>query len=350
MLKALNPRQFKEFIGKLRDHYKVIAPFKVKQGQNQKERVLYKEVESPEEIKSIYLVEQPDASPKEFYMPRDDRLGDETAGPDFEPEDWSDKKRLFLGVRSCDIEGIKLYDDVFLEEDYIDPFYESRRENSLLVGYSCMEPSKQSFCHEVEVDPVDNAEVPVYILKEEDTYYLRINAESEELEEEFLKAASDLPDAEKDWSSLTSRRREELPSGGEFSLDQDLPYPEEEAFDAVNWEKPTASCLGCGVCTFYCPTCFCFKFFWEGLEKNRAWDSCMFSLFTLHASGHNPREDQDQRWRQRLLHKFSYHPQHFDGNPGCVGCGRCVVNCPVNLDIRRVLHEVESTLAEKGGN
>lgn len=345
MLKALNPRQLKDLIADLLEDYSVIAPFRVRQGGENK--VLYREVQSPEEIEAIYLREQPDASPKEYYMPRDDRLGRETKGPDYTPQDWEDKPRLFLGVRSCDIEGIKLFDDVFLAEDYLDPFYQSRRENSLIVGYSCQSPAANSFCQELNIDPVENEDVPAYMMESGGSYYLNIDEDA--VDEEFLQSVDELPAAEISWQELVSARREEFDSDSEFRLDYELPYPEDEIFEAVDWEKPTASCLGCGVCTFYCPTCFCFKFFWEGVEKNRAWDSCMFSLFTAHASGHNPREEQDQRWRQRLMHKFSYHPHHYDGSPGCVGCGRCVQKCPVNLDIRSVLDEVETTLAEKGG-
>ncbi|MCD6302085.1 MAG: 4Fe-4S dicluster domain-containing protein, partial [Anaerolineae bacterium] len=77
----------------------------------------------------------------------------------------------------------------------------------------------------------------------------------------------------------------------------------------------------------------------NGGERVRTWDSCMYAGFTVHASGHNPRPDQAARWRQRVMHKFSYLPLNVDAY-GCVGCGRCVVNCPVNLDIRRVLARV----------
>jgi len=71
-------------------------------------------------------------------------------------------------------------------------------------------------------------------------------------------------------------------------------------------------------------------------RRVRLWDSCMFPLFTLHTSGHNPRTSGRERMRQRIMHKFNY----FNANNGqiaCVGCGRCIRECPVNMDIREIL-------------
>jgi predicted aldo/keto reductase-like oxidoreductase len=40
-----------------------------------------------------------------------------------------------------------------------------------------------------------------------------------------------------------------------------------------------------------------------------------------------------------VAHKFYFFPQNFQ-KVACVGCGRCVAHCPVNLDLREVLQEV----------
>jgi ferredoxin len=62
----------------------------------------------------------------------------------------------------------------------------------------------------------------------------------------------------------------------------------------------------------------------------------MFALFTLHASGQNPRPTKRERLRQRFMHKLKYFPELYGGKVGCVGCGRCVLYCPVNIDIREI--------------
>ena len=66
------------------------------------------------------------------------------------------------------------------------------------------------------------------------------------------------------------------------------------------------------------------------------WDSCMFPIFTVHTTGHNPRETKTQRVRQRFMHKLKYFVDKYQTGIMCVGCGRCVRQCPVNIDIRRV--------------
>ena len=114
-------------------------------------------------------------------------------------------------------------------------------------------------------------------------------------------------------------------------------------FDASVWHDIHRKCLGCGVCTYFCPTCHCFDITdeAEGLQgrRIRTWDSCMYPLFTMHASGHNPRPTRKERMRQRIMHKFVYSMEQY-GKRFCVGCGRCVINCPVNLDLRFVIKEI----------
>lgn len=116
-------------------------------------------------------------------------------------------------------------------------------------------------------------------------------------------------------------------------------------FDDPIWDKIHLKCLGCGVCTYLCPTCHCFDIVDEEMKgkgvRIRIWDSCMFPLFTLHTSGHNPRKSPKERMRNRIMHKFKYFVDNF-GDVACVGCGRCIQNCPVNFDIREVIREITS--------
>jgi ferredoxin len=63
------------------------------------------------------------------------------------------------------------------------------------------------------------------------------------------------------------------------------------------------------------------------------------------AGGHNPRPTKTERLRNRFYCKFCYYPQMTEradslGPVACVGCGRCIDKCPVNVDLVEVLHDV----------
>ncbi|MDO8466505.1 MAG: 4Fe-4S dicluster domain-containing protein, partial [Gallionella sp.] len=112
------------------------------------------------------------------------------------------------------------------------------------------------------------------------------------------------------------------------------------------WEEMARACIGCGICTFLCPTCHCFDINDEVQSKAplkgqrvRTWDNCQFPDFTMHSSGHNPRENTGARLRQRVNHKFQYFHENF-GMHQCTGCGRCVSGCPVGIDIVAVVNKV----------
>jgi sulfhydrogenase subunit beta (sulfur reductase) len=114
-------------------------------------------------------------------------------------------------------------------------------------------------------------------------------------------------------------------------------------FDDPFWDMVSERCLGCAICTYLCPTCHCFDITDEVIsqsgERVRTWDSCAFPSFTLEASGVNPRPSNKERYRQRIMHKFDYFVANH-GMAACVGCGRCIKECPVNLDIRVVLNNI----------
>jgi Fe-S oxidoreductase len=69
----------------------------------------------------------------------------------------------------------------------------------------------------------------------------------------------------------------------------------------------------------------------------------MFPIFTLEASGHNPRVSNRERMRQRIMHKFNYFVKNF-GQTACVGCGRCLIHCPVNMDIREIIEMIKEAV------
>jgi len=134
-----------------------------------------------------------------------------------------------------------------------------------------------------------------------------------------------------------------------------LPSPEawRAQFDSPYWAELAQRCLGCRVCTYDCPVCYCFdvrdRTRPDGIiERLRCWDSCQGAQCFAIAGGHNPRPTQAARQRQRYMHKFLYYPER-EGAPLCVGCGRCVIDCPANVDIREVIAAVAAMTAGAQG-
>ena len=113
-----------------------------------------------------------------------------------------------------------------------------------------------------------------------------------------------------------------------------------ELFSRPEWKQLSEACLGCGTCTFVCPTCQCYDIqeFTGGktIRRFRCWDSCMYSDFTKMSAG-QPRPTQLERFRQRFMHKLVYFPDNNDGCFGCVGCGRCLAKCPIHMNIVKVV-------------
>lgn len=339
MLKKINSSQFEKLFNKLKKDYNIAAPILHQKGK--KELIEYSVID---DFNKIVWDKQPDTSPKNIIFPQNTLLGN-----DYEEnkEYDNDKITIVLGVRSCDLAAIKTFDQVFIEDEmYTDQNYQDRRDNTILVGLSCEQREETSFCDVLGIDAIESDYAPIYLFKDNEIFWIKIN------DQKYESIFSDLPDGnQQDFEKLLNFRRKNF-NQSSFDLDIPVPLPEKEIFKSEIWEEMSEKCLSCGVCTYYCPTCYCFNFFWEGegedSTKYKNWDSCMFSSYTVHASGHNPRDSKDKRYRNRIMHKFSYHPLNYEGL-GCVGCGRCIDRCPVNLDIREALKLTEQFLDEKGG-
>ena len=242
---------------------------------------------------------------------------------------------VILGVKACDARSFDILDRVFLSDPY-DPFYAARREHATVVTLACGKPDENCFCTNFGIDPADpKGDATMWIV--DDTLYLRANTEKGEVLVKDLEDADDA--AVKAQQAKTRAVAEKLPLAHlnlkGFDGDHLM-----EKFNDPHWAELSRACLGCGTCTFVCPTCQCYDIrdfdTGHGVQRYRCWDSCMYSDFTLMAHGTN-RPTQVERFRQRFMHKLIYFPSNNEGMYSCVGCGRCLAKCPQNLNIVKVI-------------
>jgi sulfhydrogenase subunit beta (sulfur reductase) len=257
-----------------------------------------------------------------------------------------DQKAVIFGVRPCDAKAISYLDKAFGDSHgkYDDPYYKARRGNVVLISMACNHPCSTCFCTTLGSHPADisGSDIMAYDLGKE----LLLEATTPR-GDEFLKANSSLLGKVED--SHKSERDNHIQAARQkmktFDIDNVKAAIDSSFTDSI-WQEIVDGCLGCGSCTYLCPTCYCFdvtdekKSSGEGV-RIRTWDSCQYALFTYHTSGHNPRNNKMKRMRQRIMHKFSYTVDNLE-DIYCVGCGRCIQGCPVNLDIREKLQKLQS--------
>ena len=277
--------------------------------------------------------------PKRYFFPRSEVICTYEADSMTETP-LAEEKVVIFGIRPCDARALLYLDKVFLGEPFIDPYYGRRRDNSVVISLACGEPLPTCFCTSVGASPAGSEGADMLAFDVGDSLLFETVTERGEA---FMEAHSGLfaePTAEevtaRDEQASAAEKR--VPAVDVSGITEKL----QEIFDSPIWEEITQRCIGCGVCTCLCPTCHCFGLYDErdGLKgrRIRAQDACMFPAFTAEASGHNPRASRAQRMRQRVMHKFRYTVETF-GDIFCVGCGRCISNCPVNTDIRETVAE-----------
>ena len=281
-------------------------------------------------------------SPKDFFFPQtEDLMRFKVEGKTVEITDIREEKEDFVvfGVRACDVKSFEILDRVFLTEPY-DSFYAMRREKGVIVSLACNKPSETCFCSAFGIDAAEPMG-DVSSWKTETEIFFKANTEKGEV---LLKCIEDLTaecneEAVSEQKAKIGKIMQKLPLK-DLSTENFGGGKTQALFDRPEWETLSESCLGCGTCTFVCPTCQCYdiKDFstGHGVIRYRCWDSCMYSEFTKMAHGNN-RLTQKERFRQRFMHKLVYYPENNDGLFSCVGCGRCLTRCPISMNIVKVM-------------
>ena len=290
-------------------------------------------------------------SAKDFFFPKTEHMvsyelnGKEVkvVDPRKEVEDF-----VIFGVRACDARGFEVIDGVYLNMQPVDSYYKNRRDHGTVIVLACNSPSKTCFCPTFGIDAsqsTPSGDVSCWLA--DGKYYFQANTDKgKKFVENAKSVLTDSADAAVEAVKKDIKAKVEAQPFAKMDLSKFQGKDMLKIFNSKIWDKVAEPCVGCGTCTYVCPTCMCFDVrdfdTGNGVRQIRCWDSCMHNDFTQMAA-ENPRHTQKERSRQRFMHKLMYYPMAHEDMFACTGCGRCVENCPVNMNIVKVIKAVNES-------
>ncbi|MGD0278289.1 MAG: 4Fe-4S dicluster domain-containing protein [Smithella sp.] len=341
MLKKISINKISELTAVLMEKGTLLAPVKEAAGFN------FREISDARQVDLHF--HNTIISPKSAFFPQiEDFVNYQTGKSILEavPAPLNLKPVFLFGVRPCDVKSFEIMDIHFCGTGAIDPYWQKRREATTIFGFAFdlnETANPVEFYHTLGIGAADPEGSDIFMVtKDNDLLFKSITTKGKKLLAELITLTEALAGDRKYFDDYIARGHdyktrfasvEAEAIAGEF----------ESIFDNTEfWKNVSNACLSCGVCTFVCPTCYCFDICDETLfgsgTRRRIWDACMFTDFTLEASGHNPRTNVYQRLRQKVCHKYSFSIRKY-GVISCVGCGRCTRYCPVSIDIFSIVEQ-----------
>jgi len=341
LLKKISIKKINDLAAALMEKGTLLAPVKEAAGHN------FAEIKDPQQLDLNYY--NTIVSPKTVFLPqKEDFVRYETAKPvaEAQPVALNIKATFLFGVRPCDAKSFQIMDIHFHASGIIDPYWQKRRDATVIFGcaFDLDIPAQDAdFYQTLGIGAADPEGSDVFMVKKgEDLLMKAITPQGEEILARLAMLGEGKPADKKYFEEYIKKGSQHQTRN--MCLDpQVIAKKLEDIFHSGEfWQAQSAACLSCGICTFVCPTCYCFDIcddtlFSRGVRR-RVWDACMFTDFTLEASGHNPRTHVYQRLRQKVCHKYSFHVRKY-GVISCVGCGRCTRYCPVNIDIYSIIQD-----------
>jgi len=293
---------------------------------------------------------------KKYLFPPRAKLweGEKTENGGFTVNEAEDTQNpfAFIGVRSCDLHAMQVQDRVFMNEKYPDPLYSRRREQALVIVVNCGQAAKTCFCTSMNTGPRAQGGYDLAlteILDGDDHYFL-----AEPGSTDGFSLLAEIPHTEAGNDNVaaagecTKRAEEQMGRKIDISDIKELLY---RNYNNERWDALEKRCLACGNCTMACPTCFCSKvedvtdLTGDHAERWREWDSC-FTMDFSYIHGGSVRPTTRSRYRQWLVHKLGTWLDQF-GTSGCVGCGRCIIWCPVGIDLTEEVRLIRDSEKDK---
>lgn len=344
MNKVIAKKNIKNLLKKLNSQWDVYAP-QEKEGKDVWMEVLPKDNDKLDIALEKVALGDEDlvVSAKDIFFPQVETMF-EFNGSEIKSKPESSAKLLF-GVKACDLAGI-IFTDEFFKRNYEDVYYLSRIKERFVVVIGCLKAPRPNscFCTSVDTGPFAKSGFDWQLVDLGDSYL--IEAASDKGKELLDKYVDLFSEADEEISK--SSEEVKVTAGNSIELKvmfkNAIEFMKQGDFNPEeNYKRISERCLHCGACLYTCPTCTCFNVFDNSkgskVERCRNWDACVFEGYTREASGHNPRKEKATRAARRYEHKLKY-DYEVTGTSGCVGCGRCLNSCPVDIGMSKFIQEI----------
>lgn len=332
MFFIIKREDIKNLIEELTNKYQIIAP------QEKNGETVFDFIDENSKVNLEYenLLEKKNTllPPKRFLFPPQEEVFtyDKKIKKITQPS-RSKKKFLIFGVTTNDLKGIIFLDGI-MTRPAPDYFYLRNRKKFVLIAVSYNKTTEGYYCGDFSCGDLILEKISDGLYKA-----IPVTEEGKKIarSEFFQKTEKTLP-------KNNNEERSELQ---ELLLDSEL------LAEAVLWSKKNSKiwdelaeiCLGCGICTYVCPLCYCFSFEDKmSLDGNkcsrcRVWDACTLPDFAKIAGGKNFRPTLKDRYFNWFYHKFVRGYREY-GKALCIACARCQRYCPARIDIEKVLTRI----------
>lgn len=292
------------------------------------------EVVATENISEIsYNLPKPTTPLKTFFLPVKENITN-SAQP---------KKGIIIGTPNCDIQGLKLLDEIYLDKDFLDSAYQSKRENTILISTPCFDTQDYCHCTVYGIHPFASELADISLSKLDTKIHLEVLTEKGEKFIDLIKgiasisksAESDIKDIELKQSKIEneiSTKNNKLP---DYSATGHIVN---HAASEI-WNKYSSKCVSCGACATICPTCTCFLLVDKpNFEKVKQLDACQYVGFERVAGGEDSLHHLPKRFKNRYFCKYVWKPEKFK-SLACTGCGRCIEACIAKINKNELFKE-----------
>ena len=317
--------------------HRVFAPFA------RRNNFSFEEVKGKQDLDKIsFEYDTTILSPKKIFYPSGELMFSFKNNKISEPE--AQKPALVFGLHPVDLYGIIQMDEIMTnpKPDY---YYLKKRKGVVLVGINQAKENSFDFSerwgilHSHIPEPFD-----IFMEKTgtEDSYLIFVHSKAGKK----IAQKAKLKKADKKAVSAALAKRASTSPPQKPLYDQDTIKKAVLASQGGKiWDELEKICLGCGICTYVCPLCYCFdvedktNYSTGECSRCRKWDACTLPTFSEIAGGKNFRPELKHRYFNWYFHKF-VRALDEQGQAQCVGCGRCSKFCPAGINVENVLDRI----------